>query len=53
VIAIVIAVAAVALQVGSKQFTESVILAEIATQTLRAAGVRAEHRHELGGTRVL
>src|SRR5437764_207844 len=38
---------AVALQVGSKQFTESVILAEIAVQTLRAAGIEAEHRQEL------
>jgi len=44
---------AIAIQVGSKQFTESVILAEIAVQTLRAAGVDAEHRRELGGTRVL
>jgi len=44
---------AMAVQVGSKQFTESVILAEIAVQTLRAAGVDAEHRRELGGTRVL
>ena len=45
--------AAASLQVGSKQFTESVILAEIAVQTLRAAGIAAEHRKELGGTRVL
>ncbi len=45
--------AAATLQVGSKQFTESVILAEIAVQTLRAAGIAAEHRRELGGTRVL
>ncbi len=44
---------AAALQSGSKQFTESVILAEIAVQTLRAAGVEAEHRREVGGTRVL
>jgi len=44
---------AIAVQIGSKQFTESVILAEIAVQTLRAAGVDAEHRRELGGTRVL
>jgi len=44
---------AVALQVGSKQFTESVILAEIAVQALRSAGVEADHRRELGGTRVL
>jgi osmoprotectant transport system permease protein len=46
-------VLAIAVQVGSKQFTESVILAEIAVQTLRAAGVEAEHRREVGGTRVL
>jgi len=44
---------ALTVQVGSKQFTESVILAEIAVQTLRAAGVEATHRRELGGTRVL
>ena len=41
------------LQVGSKQFTESVILGEIAVQALRAQGIPAEHRRELGGTRVL
>jgi len=46
-------VLAAALQIGSKQFTESVILAEITVQTLRAAGIAAEHRRELGGTRVL
>jgi osmoprotectant transport system permease protein len=39
--------------VGSKQFTESVILGEIARQTLQQAGVEATHRRELGGTRVL
>ncbi|HTV51693.1 MAG TPA: glycine betaine ABC transporter substrate-binding protein [Steroidobacteraceae bacterium] len=39
--------------VGSKVFTESVILAEIVTQTLRRAGIPAEHRRELGGSRVL
>jgi osmoprotectant transport system permease protein len=39
--------------VGSKQFTESVILGEIVRQTLQQAGVPAEHRRELGGTRVL
>jgi osmoprotectant transport system permease protein len=52
VIAVVLAAAA-AVQVGSKQFTESVILAEIAVQTLRASGIAAEHRRELGGTRVV
>jgi osmoprotectant transport system permease protein len=39
--------------VGSKQFTESVILGEIARQTLQQAGIPAIHRRELGGTRVL
>ena len=39
--------------VGSKQFTESVVLGELATQTLAAQGVPAEHKRELGGTRVL
>ena len=41
------------LKVGSKQFTESVVLGEIAAQALRGAGLDAEHRRELGGTRVL
>jgi osmoprotectant transport system permease protein len=39
--------------VGSKQFTESVILGEIATTLLRDAGVTARHRAGLGGTRIL
>ena len=39
--------------VGSKVFTESVILGEVATQLLRSSGQEAEHRRELGGTRVL
>lgn len=42
-----------ALVVGSKQFTESVIVAEIAVEALRAEGIPATHRRELGGTRVL
>lgn len=37
--------------VGSKTFTESVILGEIVTRLLRAEGVPARHRRELGGTR--
>jgi osmoprotectant transport system permease protein len=41
------------LRVGSKSFTESVILGEIATQAARAAGVDAEHRSGLGGTRLV
>jgi len=39
--------------VGSKVFTESVVLSEIATQLLRDSGQAAQHRRELGGTRVL
>lgn len=39
--------------VGSKVFTESVILAEIACDLVRDGGATAEHRRELGGTRVL
>ena len=38
---------------GSKAFTESVILGELATQLTREAGYVAEHRRQLGGTRVL
>jgi osmoprotectant transport system permease protein len=39
--------------VGSKKFTEGVLLGEMATQLLQNAGVRAVHRRELGGTEVL
>jgi osmoprotectant transport system permease protein len=41
------------LRVASKAFTESVILGEIVTQAERAAGVEAEHRAGLGGTRLV
>jgi len=39
--------------VGSKKFTESVVLGEVLTQLARAEGVEASHRRELGGTAVL
>lgn len=39
--------------IGSKKFTESVILGEIATSKLRGAGVAARHQAQLGGTRIL
>jgi len=39
--------------VGSKKFTEGVILGEMATQLAASAGARAGHRRELGGTRLL
>lgn len=45
--------AAEAVVVGSKRFTESYILGEIARQTLQAQGVVAEHRPGLGNTGIL
>jgi osmoprotectant transport system permease protein len=39
--------------VGSKAFTENVILGEIVTQLARDNGAAAAHRRELGGTQVL
>ncbi len=39
--------------VGSKRFTESVILGEIVTQLAGSVGAAAEHRREIGGTRLL
>ncbi|MGE3934390.1 MAG: glycine betaine ABC transporter substrate-binding protein, partial [Rhodospirillaceae bacterium] len=38
---------------GSKKFTESVILAEMAAQLARDAGVATTHRRQIGGTRLL
>jgi osmoprotectant transport system permease protein len=35
--------------IGSKDFTESVILAEIFSQSLEARGLKVERRYELGG----
>jgi osmoprotectant transport system permease protein len=42
-----------AVTVGSKKFTESVILGELAAQLAETAGAQAVHRRELGGTRIL
>ncbi|HEX4459912.1 MAG TPA: glycine betaine ABC transporter substrate-binding protein [Polyangia bacterium] len=39
--------------IGSKKFTESVLLGELLRLELGRAGVAAEHRRELGGSRVL
>ena len=44
---------AVEIRVGSKKFTESVILGEAVSHLIRDAGGRAIHRREIGGTRVL
>jgi len=41
------------LRIGSKRFTESYILGEILTQTVRRAGAQAEHRPGLGNTAIL
>jgi len=40
-------------RIGSKEFTESVILGEVARLAARQAGVDAEHKRELGGTTIL
>jgi osmoprotectant transport system permease protein len=40
-------------RVGSKKFTESVILGDIAAGLVREAGIPVIHRRELGGTQVL
>jgi len=45
--------AAIEMTVGSKKFTESVILGEMAAMLARDAGAKVLHRRELGGTRVL
>jgi osmoprotectant transport system permease protein len=42
-----------AIQVGSKKFTESVILGEALAHLVRESGREAVHRAELGGTRIL
>jgi osmoprotectant transport system permease protein len=39
--------------IGSKKFTESYVLGEIAKRTLTAAGIPAEHRQGMGGTIIL
>lgn len=39
--------------IGSKNFTESVLLGEVAMHLLHTAGLEATHRSELGGTRIL
>jgi osmoprotectant transport system permease protein len=41
------------IRVGSKQFTENIILAELVTQLLRHRGITVEHKPGLGGTRIL
>src|SRR5690348_2053005 len=40
-------------QIGSKKFTESYVLGEIAKRTLTEAGIPTEHRQGMGGTIIL
>ncbi len=40
-------------RVGSKKFTESVLLGELARTTAEGSGIRVLHRREIGGTRVV
>jgi osmoprotectant transport system permease protein len=46
-------VAAAPVIIGSKKFTESYVLGEIARRSLQNAGVSAEHRQGMGGTIIL
>ena len=39
--------------IGSKKFTESYVLSEIAKRKLEDAGLRVEHRQGMGGTIIL
>src|SRR5437667_12004539 len=39
--------------IGSKKFTESYVLAEIAKRAIESAGVPVEHRQGMGGTIIL
>ena len=41
------------INIGSKRFTESYVLGEIATRVLRGEGLAAEHRQGMGGTIIL
>src|SRR5215468_3673427 len=45
--------AAESVVIGSKKFTESYVLGEIAKRTLTDAGIPAEHRQGMGGTIIL
>ncbi|VAW82694.1 L-proline glycine betaine binding ABC transporter protein ProX (TC 3.A.1.12.1) / Osmotic adaptation, partial [hydrothermal vent metagenome] len=39
--------------IGSKNFTESVILGDMLTHLVQRAGFEASHQRQLGGTRVV
>ena len=52
-VATVVTVSADAIIIGSKKFTESYVLAEIAKRSLENAGIKADHRQGMGGTIIL
>jgi len=43
----------ISLLIGSKKFTESVILGEMASHLLQYSGFNSDHRAQLGGTQIL
>jgi osmoprotectant transport system permease protein len=53
ILALLLAAPAHAETAGSKAFTESVILGEVAREAMAREGIAATHRRELGGTRIL
>src|SRR5947199_1692558 len=52
-VAVVVSASANPIVIGSKKFTESYVLGEIARRTLTDAGIPAEHREGMGGTIIL
>src|SRR5437773_12288391 len=52
-VAVVVSASANPIVIGSKKFTESYVLGEIARRTLTDAGIPAEHRQGMGGTIIL
>jgi len=52
-VAVVVSASANPVTIGSKKFTESYVLGEIARRALNDAGIAAEHRQGMGGTIIL
>ena len=52
-VAVVVSASANPIVIGSKKFTESYVLGEIARRALNDAGVATEHRQGMGGTIIL
>ena len=51
--ALSVSTSAAPVRIGSKQFTEAVILGEMAQLTAQQRGIEATHQRELGGTTIL